>query len=96
MKDAPGDNVECKECGASAIRDYSGCSIGNTEYAKPLHSDSLAMNPNQVSEHRKKFPDVEVDKQGRPVFRNFKQHDRYLKKTGFVKVPQKTKRKGKK
>ena len=84
----------CPECGNSMYREYNFC-VGGRDYYKPIISDSLAISPEQISEHREQFPDVEVLSDGRPKFSNYKQHDDYLKKTGFRKVRQKIKRKGK-
>lgn len=67
--------------------------VGNRDYAKPIHSDSLAIMPNQRKEHERLFPNIKLDDENRPVFTNFKDHDDYLKKTGFVKQRQKVKRK---
>jgi len=61
---------------------------------RPLVSDSLAVAPQQVEEHRRTFPDIPLTKEGQPVFTNYKQHENYLKKTGFVKLKSKVKRKG--
>ena len=62
---------------------------GNRYYNKPLHSDALAISKSQVAEHRRRWPDIEIDSEFRPVFTGFKQHDDYLKDTGFVKRKQK-------
>lgn len=86
--------LKCSNCGAGMYREYK-FRIGNRPYAKPLISDSLAISPDQAAEHRSHFPDVEVLSDGRLKFDSFKQHDNYLKKTGFVKKTQKLKRKGK-
>ena len=93
MSNAP-KSADCNICGNEMYRVYS-FNVGNKEYAKPLVSDSLAMNPNQIAEHNKLFPDIEVHSDGRPQFNNFKQHDDYLEKVGFVKKPKKIKPKGK-
>ena len=85
--------LECSECGQKMYREYN-FRTGNKDYSKPLVSDSLAINPEQISEHREHFPDVEVTSEGQPVFKNYKQHDSYLEKTGFRKVRQKIKPKG--
>jgi len=79
-------------------RDYvrNGPNIGNKQYSRPLHSDSLAINPLQIEEHRRLFPNIEVDPEGRPVFENYRQHDSYLEKIGFQKLPQKIKARGRK
>ena len=59
-------------------------------------SESLAISPSQIGEHRKQFPDVDILPDGRIRFTSFRQHDKYLEKTGFRKVPQKLKRLGRK
>lgn len=83
-------------CGKEMNRDFGseGVNSGNKEYGKPIHSDSLAISPKQRKEHEKLFPDVKLDSQCRPVLENYQQHDKYLKQIGFVKQPQKKKRKG--
>lgn len=63
-------------------------------YRTPIISDSLAVSVDQIDEHKKLFPDVEITKEGQPVFRSYKQHETYLEKTGFVKQPQKKRRQG--
>jgi hypothetical protein len=85
------------ECGYQMRRDFQAdiFNPGNKEYGKSLVSDSLAISPEQISEHQKLFPDVKVLPDGRPVFENYKQHDNYLKKTGFRKKRQKVKPRGK-
>ena len=62
-------------------------------YSQALHSDSLAISPSQVEEHRRHFPDIELDNECRPVFSNYKQHDAYLEKTGFRKKRSRNRRK---
>lgn len=58
-------------------------------------SQSLAINPSQIEEHSQAFPDVNVLPDGKIEFNSFKQHDNYLKKTGFVKMPKRNKSLGK-
>ena len=82
----------CTMCGAVTYRDIAADAPrvhGKRYYEKPLHSDSLAIAKKQVAEHRRRWPDIEIDSEFRPVFTGFKQHDDYLKDTGFVKLPQK-------
>ena len=69
---------------------------GNRDYVKPIHSDSLAVMPSQVKEHQRLHPDVELDSQCRPVFTNYQQHQKYLDKCGFIKQPQKRRKRGRK
>ena len=77
-------------CGKLMYRSYQVDlpNIGNRDYRKPIISDSLAINPEQIPKHRKMFPDIQVTPEGQPVFDNFSQHEKYLKDTGFVKTPQ--------
>lgn len=69
------------------------CVGGDVIYGRTKYSDSLAMSPTQVAEHKKLFPDIKIDDQCRPGFDSFRQHDNYLKKCGFGKLPQKIKSK---
>ena len=84
---------KCPYCHKDMRWDLNFATHGN--YKHPVHSDSLAINPNQRAEHERLFPNIRLDGQNRPIFRNFTQHEDYLKKTGFVKVAQKLKPKGK-
>ena len=88
IKTGHGDNLKCVDCGHTAWRCYN-FNVKSESYAKPIISDSLAMNPDQIPEHRERFPDVEVTAAGQPVFKSFKQHEAYLKKTGFYKAEKK-------
>lgn len=84
-------------CGKKMERDYQRMNIhaANKDYSKPIISDSLAINVSQIDEHKKLFPDVRITNEGQPILENYKQHDKYLKKIGFVKQPKKVKTKGK-
>lgn len=80
----------CPECRGSMRWDLTGIGIhGN--YLHPVHSDALAINPNQRAEHRRLFPNIELDGQNRPIFDNFVDHEAYLKKCNLVKNRQKIK-----
>jgi len=79
----------CPKCGAAMRWDLRVNFRCN--YKHPIHSDSLAVPLQQVEEHRRQFPDIELDKEGRPIFNNYNDHEAYLEKTGFVKLPQKLK-----
>lgn len=65
-------------------------------YKNPIHSDSLAIHPDQRAEHEQTFPNIKLDGQNRPIFDNFVDHENYLKKTGFVKLASKEKTLGRK
>jgi putative FmdB family regulatory protein len=87
---------KCPKCGTVMERDYVAEKPTHHSggYSRPIVSDSLAMHPDQIAEHRRMFPDVKVTPEGQPVFENFQQHDSYLKKIGAVKNPAKMKKKG--
>lgn len=83
---------KCPECGGDMKWDVNIFVHGN--YHKPIHSDSLAIHPSQRAEHERLFPNIKLDNECRPIFDNFTNHEAYLKKTGFQKLPQKIKRAG--
>jgi hypothetical protein len=87
-------------CNVEMNHDFQAVGVlvgaGRRSYSKPIVSDSLAILPEQILEHRKMFPDIEVTSEGQPVFDNFSDHEAYLKKCNFEKVPQKVKKRGKK
>jgi hypothetical protein len=88
---------KCKQELSRVIRDIrvgKVFGINNAPYPKPLHSDALGIQPDQVTEHREMFPDVELDSERRPVFTNANQHDAYMEKAGIRKDVQKTRRPG--
>jgi len=51
-------------------------------------SDSLAFHPDDIPEHRQRFPDIEVTPEGRPCFTSTKQQEKYAEKCGFHKKSQ--------
>ena len=93
-----GTDELCPRCRTPMVRDFKAERHniqGGREYHRPIHSDSLAINPNQREQHEKLFPNIPIDVEGRPVFTNYRDHDNYLKATGFVKNTQKTRKRGK-
>lgn len=90
----PAPKFVCLECDMEMIRHYraEGVSIGVHDYATPLVSQSLAMHPEQIAEHRERFPKIEVQADGCPVFHNTNEHSKYLKEIGWKKQPQRRKR----
>ena len=81
------DVFVCYPCDVAMDRDYAtenGAVVGS-ELARPFWSESLAISPDQATEHRTKFPDVLVDREGRVGFTSHKQREGYLEKCGFVK-----------
>jgi len=81
----------CPDCGDSMRWDLSNIGITNGDYSHV--SDSLAMNPDQIAEHRQHFPDINVLPDGRPEFTSVKQQERYLDVTGFTKQTQRIRNK---
>ena len=85
---------KCPECDKEMRWNLTGMAI-HGHYQHPVHSDALAIHPDQRAEHECLFPNIEIDKQNRPVFNNFVDHENYLEKCNLVKVPKKIKLKGK-
>jgi len=89
--------VQC-ECGTLMERVlFAGVRVakGRKQYSHAIVSDSLAMNPDQIAEHRRLFPNIQVTREGQPVFDNYADHDAYLKKCNIVKQPKSKKKRGK-
>lgn len=88
------DKVQLCICGADMFRDFAADQIraGGKDYSKPIHSDALAISPRQCAEHKRKFPDIKLDSQCRPVFDSYRKHQDYLDKCNIIKQPN---RKGK-
>jgi len=89
MKDAAKPE-QCSVCRTEMRRDFQAehHNVGNKEYAKTQYSDALAVAPSQIEEHKRQFPDVKIDAEGRPGFDNYQQHHKYLEKIGAYKQPQ--------
>ena len=83
----------CPECGGDMRWDLNISIHGN--YKTPIHSDSLAIHPDQRAWHEKTFPNIRLDDECRPIFDNFTNHEAYLKATGFGKETQRVKSLGK-
>lgn len=85
--------LRCSNCGHWMIwKSTVGIADGDYNHI----SESLAINPNQIVEHKAHFPDVDVLPDGRIHLTSVRQHDNYLKATGFHKHPQKIRNVGKK
>jgi len=55
-------------------------------------SDTLAIHPSDIPEHRKLFPGVDVTPEGQPMFTSARQQEKYAEKSaGCYKKAQKTK-----
>ncbi len=83
-------------CGARMNRDFAtDIPFASGDYHQgAIHSDSLAISPDQRAEHLQKFPNIKLDSQNRPVFDNFQKHQTYLDKCNLVKERKKIKPKG--
>lgn len=78
------------DCGKRMKRNFHAeHSSVRGDFNEPIVSTSLAFNTDDLAEHRRQFPDVElkVDHAGHsvnPVFRSLTQKRRYLKERGWV------------
>ncbi|KKN72402.1 hypothetical protein LCGC14_0411150 [marine sediment metagenome] len=90
-----GKDKTCINCSAKLVRDWHAGMprVYKDSYTKPIHSDSLAIHPEQVEEHRRLYPKIPLDEKCRPVFENYPDHDEYLEQTGHVKQSGRRKRK---
>jgi hypothetical protein len=82
---------KCK-CGADMRWDLAGNVSGGNNYEHI--SDSLAIHPEQIPEHRQKFPGVDIIPDGRLRFTSTKQQERYAERCGFYKKSQRIRKRG--
>lgn len=86
-------NTKCKHkcpvCDKDMRWDIHVAIHGNYKY--PVHSDAMAIHPDQRAEHEQRFPNIRIDKQNRPVFDNYTDHQAYLDQCNIIKVRQKLK-----
>ena len=84
----------CERCGKDMRWDLRGNVSGTGDYRHT--SDSLAFHPDDIPEHRRLYPDVEVTPEGQPMFTSVKQQERYAEKSaGCYKKRQRIKYRGK-
>ena len=75
-------------CGTGMTRDFVAeqCAIRG-DYKHPIVSESLAFDAIDLDEHRARYPDIDVDVDGRiarPILRSLSQKRAYLKGRGHV------------
>jgi len=90
--DATPDGMMCPECNWLILESYMYATEGHiqtmgTPYSNPIHSDSLGLMPDQVAEHRRLFPYIEIDNENRPVFTNKAEHEKYMDACGIINNP---------
>jgi len=83
---------KCSKCGSDMRWDLGGNVSGCGDYHHI--SESLAIHPDQIPEHRKLFPNIDIVPDGRLHFTSVRQQERYANRCDFDKKPQKKKPKG--
>jgi putative FmdB family regulatory protein len=87
-----GQTPPCPNCGHPTTRNAFATGVGvRGDYKHPQVSDALGFiaEPEDVEEHRKRFPDIELNMDNgcaRPVFRSLNQKRKYLTTVGWVDV----------
>lgn len=71
------------ECGGDAPRMIGLPNTPMAGYDRPIHSNAMGINPNQVAEVQKRFPDRKYDGTGARIFRNHHERGKALKAEGF-------------
>ena len=82
----------CPDCGKDMWWDLRNIGIPDGDYHHT--SDSLAFHPDDIPEHRQKFPGVEVTAEGQPMFTSTRQQERYANRCSFDKKRQRSRRLG--
>ena len=79
---------QCPLCHTPMPQTYTGKNV-RANYARPVHLDSMGFsaNPEDVAEHREKFPGVDLafkDGFAVPVMQNLNQKRRYLRENNWA------------
>ena len=83
---------KCKNGCGDMRWDLTGNVSGGSDYEHI--SESLAIHPDQIPEHRQKFPGVDIIPDGRLRFTSTKQQERYANTCGFDKKSQRIRKRG--
>ena len=83
---------ECPKCHRGMRWDLTGNVSGDGNYEHI--SESLAIHPDQIPEHRQKFPGIDIIPDGRLRFTSTKQQERYANRCGFDKKSQRIRKRG--
>lgn len=94
IKDSRGKDVltyreKCPHCGHNIVAGFYDGPVRKDKGDYNFVSESLAVPIHQIDEHRAMYPDVDVQNDGTLHFTSVAQQDRYYKRSGFNKVPQK-------
>jgi putative FmdB family regulatory protein len=89
---------QCPNCGHTMVKDIRANlpHAAPDSYARPIHSDALGIRSCQVEEHKRLYPDVQLDAQNRPILDSYRKHEAYMEKRGIVKQPALRQRRGRK
>lgn len=79
----------CTRCKGPMRRDFSDARVGKgrKQYRRPIISDSLAVSIDQIEEHKRLFPDVQITDEGQPVLDTYEKHEAYRKARNVEKLP---------
>jgi len=79
----------CPVCSETMVKDLRANlpHAAPDSYARPIHSDALGIRSDQVEEHKRLYPDVQLDSQNRPILDSYRKHEAYMEKRGIVKQP---------
>lgn len=79
---------KCPSCGGKATRDIASefANFGRVNELmvdRPRYSDAMGINPDQLNEFRKHYPDSVYDDEGRLLVRNRAHKKREMKRRGY-------------
>lgn len=74
-----------KCCGQWMSRDITAEGVNSTdaEYAKPILSESAGVGANQVTDFKRRHPNIPITDDGRVIFTSHNQRKKALKEMGF-------------
>lgn len=82
--------LRCTECGFRMVRNYRAETMPNVrgDFKKPIPLESMAIRVDEVSEHRRRFPNIQIADKGEmagvPIVKSLAQKRAYAKAMGWV------------
>ncbi len=78
--------ISCNLCGNRAKYNIGAQTVNSTEqdYAKPVLSETIGVQPHQVQDHKRAYPDVPITPDGRVIMKSHAERKRILKRLGYM------------
>jgi hypothetical protein len=78
------DTLRCPTCKGKCERVVHSRKHPGLPYDQPVLSDSMGVSPDQVEEHRRVHPNIEMNNEGQVVIRSHNDYAKVRRQLGFI------------